>query len=172
MGKIMDLFDALFNRRSIRKYTNKNISESDINKILRAAMYAPSAMNNQAWHFVVIDDKKIIEEIYKIFQQEMLKTANTLILICGDLNLEKNINYIEQNCSAATQNILLAAHGLGIGSCWIGVYPTNESISSMKKLFNLPDYVIPISLVSLGYPAEEPSAEERFKIEKVHFNNW
>jgi nitroreductase len=135
-------------------------------------MYAPSAMNNQAWQFVVIDQREKLDEIFKITPQDLLKSTKAAILICGDTNLEKNIDYIQQNCSAATQNLMLAAHGLGLGSCWIGVYPVKETIEGMKKLFNLPEVIIPISLVSLGYPDENPVAEERFKTEKVHFNKW
>jgi len=168
----MDLFDALLNRRSIRKYLDKEIPKETINKLLKSAMYAPSAMNNQAWQFIVINQREKLDAIFKVIPQEMLKTAKIAILICGDLNLEKNIDYIEQNCSAATQNLMLCAHGLGLGSCWIGVYPVKETISDLQKLFNLPEFVVPISLVSLGYPAEHPVAEERFKTEKVHFNKW
>lgn len=168
----MDVFDALINRRSIRKYTNKEIPAEAINELLKSAMYAPSAMNNQAWQFVVIDQREKLNEIFKIVPQEMLKSTQAAILICGDTNLEKNIDYIQQNCSAATQNLMLAAHGLGLGSCWIGVYPVKETISWLQKIFKLPDFVIPISLVSLGYPAENPVADERYKPEKMHFNKW
>lgn len=168
----MDIFDVLLNRRSIRNYMEKSLPNGVMNKLLKSAMYAPSAMNNQAWQFVVIDQRENLDEIIKIIPQELLKSAQAAILICGDLNLEKNIDYIQQNCSAATQNLMLCAHGLGLGSCWIGVYPVREIISGLRDLFNLPEHVIPISLVSLGYPAERPVAEERFKTEKVHYNKW
>jgi nitroreductase len=168
----MDLFSALLNRRSIRKYSDEEIPNGIVEKLLKAAMYAPSAMNNQAWQFVVINQKEKLEEIFKIIPQEMLKSTKAVILICGDLNLEKNIDYIQQNCSAATQNLMLCAHGVGLGSCWVGVYPVKETILGLQKLFSLPECVVPISLVSLGYPAESPTAEERFKTEKIHFNKW
>jgi len=169
----MDLFSALLKRRSIRKYTDQAIPSGTIDKLLKSAMYAPSAMNNQAWQYIVVNQRKKLDKILKVISHaEMLKSAQAAVLICGDLNLEKNIDYIQQNCSAATQNIMLCAHGLGLGSCWIGVYPVNETISGLQELFKLPEYVIPISLVSLGYPAENPIAEDRFKAEKVHFNKW
>ena len=169
----MDLFSALLKRRSIRKYTDQAIPSGTIDKLLKSAMYAPSAMNNQAWQFIVVNQRKKLDKILKVISHaEMLKSAQAAVLICGDLNLEKNIDYIQQNCSAATQNIMLCAHGLGLGSCWIGVYPVNETISGLQELFKLPEYVIPISLVSLGYPAENPIAEDRYKTEKVHFNHW
>jgi len=169
----MDLFSAILTRRSIRKYLDKEIPNGEINNLLKSAMYAPSAMNSQAWHFVVINQRKKLDEILKVISYaEMLKSAKAAILICGDLNLEKNIDYIQQNCSAATQNLMLCAHGLGLGSCWIGVYPVKDIILGLQDLFKLPEYVVPISLVSLGYPAENPIAEDRFKTEKVHFNQW
>lgn len=168
----MDLFKAILQRRSVRKYSEKEIPRQFLDDLLRAAMYAPSAMNNQAWQFIVIDSREKLDEIFQVIPQEMLKSTKAAILICGDLNFEKNIDYIQQNCSAATQNLMLAAHGLGLGSCWIGVYPVKETISGMQKIFNLPSYVLPISLVSLGYPAESPVAEDRYKNEKVHFNKW
>lgn len=169
----MDLFSALLNRRSIRKYSENKIPDKAVDSILKSAMYAPSAMNNQAWQFVVINQREKLDDIIKVISHaEMLKSAQAAILVCGDLNLEKNVDYIQQNCSAATQNLMLCAHGLGIGSCWIGVYPVKEIISGLQELFKLPEYVIPISLVSLGYPAENPIAEDRFKTEKVHFNKW
>ena len=169
----MDLFSALLKRRSIRKYTDQAIPSGAMDKLLKSAMYAPSAMNNQAWQFIVVNQRKKLDKILKVISHaEMLKSAQAAVLICGDLNLEKNIDYIQQNCSAATQNLMLCAHGLGLGSCWIGVYPVKETISGLQELFKLPEYVIPISLVSLGYPAENPIAEDRFKTEKVHFNKW
>ncbi len=169
----MDIFESLLNRRSVRKYSDKKIPNEKITKLLRSAMYAPSAMNNQAWQYIVIDQRNKLNDILKVISHaEMLKSAQAAILVCGDLNLEKNIDYIQQNCSAATQNLLLGAYGLGLGSCWIGVYPVKEIISGLQKLFDLPEFVIPISLVSLGYPEENPMAEERYKTEKIHFNKW
>ncbi|HAB51058.1 MAG: NADH dehydrogenase [Ignavibacteria bacterium RIFOXYB2_FULL_35_12] len=169
----MDLFTAILNRRSIRKYSDKAMPDGALDKLLKSAMYAPSAMNNQAWQFVVINQRKKLDEILKVISHaEMLKSAQAAVLICGDLDLEKNIDYVQQNCSAATQNLMLCAHGLGLGSCWIGVYPVKEIISGLQDLFKLPEHIVPISLVSLGYPAENPIAEDRFKTEKVHFNQW
>jgi nitroreductase len=169
----MEIQKALLNRRSIRKYKSQPISEENIDKILKAAMYAPSAMNTQAWQFVVIDDKKILMDILKIIPHaEMLKQTVKAILVCGDASVEKNETWILENCSAVTQNILLSSFGLGIGSCWISVYGAEDTVKKIKSLFNLPDTIIPFSLVSLGYPDEEVKTEDRFKKEKIHYNNW
>jgi nitroreductase len=168
----MDIYKAILTRKSIREYTSQEIADDLIINLLKSAMYAPSAMNSQAWQFVVINQREKLDELFKVIPQGMLKSALTAILVCGDLNLEKNMDYIQQNCSAATQNLMLCAHGLGIGSCWIGVYPVKEIVSGLQNLFKLPEHVVPISLVSLGFPAENPIAEDRFKTEKVHFNKW
>lgn len=169
----MDLFEAILNRRSIRKYTNHEIPEEIIEKLLRSAMYAPSAMNYQPWHFVILNKKESLVKAFKaIPHAEMLQQARAGIIVCGDNIAEKNVDYIVQNCSAATQNILLAAHGLGLGGVWIGIYPVEETIKSIKEFFSLPKHIVPVALVSLGFPAENIQSEERYSIEKIHHNKW
>jgi len=169
----MEVQEALLNRRSIRKYKDKKISKKDIDEILKAAMYAPSAMNLQAWHFVVIDDRDVlIETIKSIPYAEMLKQSAAAILVCGDSLIEKNESWLLQNCSASIQNILLCAHGLGIGSCWIAIHGMDDIYKNVKAHFKLPENIVPVALISLGYPDEEVNAEERFKEEKIHYNNW
>lgn len=167
----MEIFEALFNRRSIRKYKPQKISKEDINLILKAGMYAPSAYNYQPWQFWVIDDQEMLSRIQKetIAHAEMLNEAAAVIVVCGDKKLDNSIEYLVQNCSAATQNIMLASHALGIGSCWIGCYPAQETMEGLKKILSLPETIIPFSLISLGYPAEEVVKEERFKPEKIHW---
>lgn len=169
----MDIQETLLNRRSIRKYTDQKISSQDINTMLKAAMYAPSAMNTQAWHFIVIEDKNILlNTLQSIPYAEMLKQSTAAILVCGDSSIEKNESWLLQNCSAVTQNILLSAFGLGIGSCWIGIQGMDEIVRNIKHQFKLPENIVPVSLISLGYPDEVVKAEERFKEEKIHYNNW
>jgi nitroreductase len=169
----MDLQDALLNRRSIRKYKDQKISKDDLNSILKAAMYAPTAMNLQAWQFILIDDKNIlIETIKSIPYAEMLKQSAAAILVCGDSAVEKNESWLIQNCSAAIQNILLSAHGLGIGSCWIAIHGMDDVYKNIKDQFGLPENIVPVSLISLGYPDETVITEERFNEEKIHYNKW
>ena len=169
----MDIQEAILNRRSIRKYKDQKISSQDINTMLKAAMYAPSAMNTQAWHFIVIVDKSVLlNTLESIPYAEMLKQSTAAILVCGDSSIEKNESWLLQNCSAVTQNILLSAFGLGIGSCWIGIQGMDEIVRNIKHQFKLPEKIVPVSLISLGYPDEVVKAEERFKEEKIHYNNW
>jgi len=169
----MEIHDALLTRRSIRKYKDQKISKEDIDKILKAAMFAPSAMNLQAWQFIVINEKEVlIETIKSIPYAELLSQSAAAIIVCGDSLIEKNESWLLQNCSASTQNILLAAHGIGIGSCWIAIHGMDDVYKNIKTQFKLPENIVPVSLISLGYPDEEVKAEERFKQNKIHFNKW
>jgi nitroreductase len=169
----MELMNAILERRSIRRFSNKKIENEKRDLLLKAAMYAPSAMNYQPWEFIVIEEKDLLLETNKIITHaEMLKECTLAILVCGDLQKEKYIEYNVQNCSAATQNILLTAYDSGLGSVWIAVYPNNDVISGIKELFNLPDNIIPVSLVALGYPEETKTAEDRFTRSKIHLNKW
>lgn len=169
----MDLLEAIKTRRSIRSYTDKDISYIDIKTILDAAMMAPSAGNQRPWHFVVIRDKNILMKIKNINPYaKMADNAKAAIAVCGDLSLEKFEGFWVQDCSAATQNILLAAHSLGIGSLWTGVYPIQERVEGVKALLNLPENVIPLSLCLLGYPKKTPESLSRFEKEKIHYEKW
>ena len=152
----MDAIEAILTRRSIRRYTSQGVPESAVRQVLEAAMSAPSAGNEQPWHFVVISDRRILDEIPGFHPYaEMLKEASVAILVCGDLRLEKYRDHWVQDCSAATQNILLAAHAMGLGAVWVGLYPSEDRVARIRKLVNLPSHVVPLCLVPIGYPAEQ-----------------
>lgn len=169
----MNFTEIILTRRSIRKYKDIPIEEEKIKEILRAAQYAPSAVNKQPWHFILIDDRSIFEKIMEIHpNSKMLSTAKNAILICGDENLQHGEGYWIADCGAATQNILLSAHSLGLGSCWIGIYPREHRMKAITELFNLPSHVKPFAIVSLGYPDEEKSLPERYDRNKVFKNKW
>ena len=169
----MDTFEAILNRRSIRKYTGEKIPQEKIEQILKAAMYAPSAMNYQPWHFIVIDKREAIDQIFKINSHaEMVQEAALAIIICGDSKLEINKDYLVQDCSAATQNALLAIHALGLGGVWVSSYPNMETIEGLRKYYEIPENIIPVSIISLGYPAEKVAAEDRFNKSRIHNDKW
>jgi len=169
----METLEAIFNRRSVRKYSNKEISEEFIDKMLKAAMYAPSARNYQPWQFIVVNERNKLDDLSEVHPYgKMLKEATLAILVCGDRQLEPNDAYLSQNCSAATQNILLAAYDLGIGSVWLGVYPREQRMNDISKYFNLPEYILPISLISMGFPGEKKEFPERYNEDCVHYNGW
>jgi nitroreductase len=169
----MDLWEAILTRRSIRKFKSQPISEDLIEKILRAGMQAPSARNKQPWHFVVIRNRELLDKISVVHPYAyMLKEAPLGILICGDSKIEITIEYLIQDCSAATQNMLLAAHNFGLGAVWLGIYPREPRIKALRELLSLPEHIIPISMIAVGYPNEKKSPENRFKPERIHYDKW
>ena len=169
----MDTLEAIFTRRSIRKYEQKAISDEIMETLLRAGFHAPSAGNQQPWHFVILDDRKILNVIPSFHpSSKMLQNADKAILVCGDLFLEKFKGYWMIDCAAATENILLAAHSMGLGACWLGLYPRNGRVTGMRKLLSLPTHIIPFALISLGHPAEVKAKVERFDRSRIHQNRW
>jgi nitroreductase len=169
----MEAIEAILSRRSIRRYTSKEVSRELIQELLEAAMSAPSAGNEQPWHFIVINDRSILDDIPNIHPySQMLKEAPVAIMVCGDLNLEKYKGYWVQDCSAATQNILLAAHSRGLGAVWLGIHPMEERVAGIRQMFSLPEHVIPLGIVALGYPAEKKDRAQRFQENRVHHNSW
>lgn len=169
----MDAYNCIITRRSIRKYKNDKIDNETINLLLKAASHAPTANNYQEWHFLVITENKILIGLSKIHPHGiMLANAQIAILICADNNVQPIEGYQAIDCAAATQNILLASHSLGLGAVWLGIYPREERIKLIKNFFNLPENINPISLISIGYPNEEKRPKERILKEKVHYNKW
>ena len=168
----MDAMEAILTRRSIRKYTGQPVSDEMLKELLEAAMCAPSAGNRRPWCFVVINDRNILDESPRFHPYaQMLKEAPVAILVCCDSNLQMG-DYGVQDCSAATQNILLAAHAKGLGAVWLGVHPTEARVTDIKRLLNLPENIIPISLISVGYPAEQKSPSDHYRADRVHYNHW
>lgn len=169
----MDLFDAIHTRRSIRAYTEEPVSEADLETMLRAAMAAPSAGNAQPWHFVVVTDRAVLNAIPDIHPYAaMCKTAPAAIVVATELALEKYPGNWPLDCSAAVENLMLAARGLGIGSVWCGIYPRPERMEGLAKLLAFPDGVEAHALVVLGHPAQGFKAVDRFKPERIHKNAW
>ena len=165
--------EAIFTRRSIRKYTEEPIPASIIHELIEAAVSAPSAGNEQPWQFILLTKRDILHEIPRFHPHaSFVKDAQQAILICGDLSRETFEGYWMIDCSAATQNLLLAAHAKGLGACWVGIYPRQERIKKLKELLRVPDHIIPFSLVALGFPAEEKQREERYDEERVHVDTW
>ena len=158
--------ELLYQRRSIRKYLNKPVEDEKVKELLKAGMAAPSAMNKQPWHFAVIRNQDILNCITKIHPySSMLVEAPLGIAVCGN----KNERYWVQDCSAAMQNILLAAVGLNLGSVWLGVYPDEERTHQIKKLLNLKDPFLPLGICAVGYPNETKPLKDHFDESKVSY---
>ncbi len=169
----MDFMENMLTRRSVRNYAHQPVEQEKVEQLLRAAMQAPSAGNGQPWHFVVLTDRNLLIEVPKFHPySKMLPSAALAILVCGDEKVEKYAHRWPLDCGAATQNILLAAHGLGLGAVWLGIHPNNDRAQGFRNLLKLPDHIHPFSLVSIGYPAERPPAEDRYKPERIHYNQW
>lgn len=169
----MDVLEAIFSRRSIRKFTGEVISDDDLKTLLKAAFQAPSAHNYQPREYVVIKDEEIIEEITKFHKYaQMLPNAGCGIVVCGDKEKQPERGFLVEDCSASIQNILLAAHGLGLGAVWCGLYSQDKLTSSMSELLKLPEHIIPIGLVVVGEKAEEKRVIDRYDESKVHFDKW
>ena len=169
----MDAMENILTRRSIRKFIKREVQQELINEIIEAAMSAPSAGNEQPWHFLVINDRGVLDEIPKIHPYaNMVKETPVAILVCGDLSLEKYKGFWVQDCSAAIQNLLLAVHAKGLGAVWTGIYPVDDRVQGFRKLFELPEAVIPLALIPIGHPDQKSGRENRYRQERVHLNRW
>jgi len=169
----MDVFDALHTRRSIRKYLQKDIPEDLVQQILAAAMMAPSAGNERPWQFVLVSEKEKKEQIKAAHPYAgMMANAPLGILICGDLTKQKHEGFWVQDCSAAMQNLLLAAHASGLGAVWTGIYPVEDRVKQFCTIFNLPEQIIPFGLAVMGWPDQSSKTPERFDPSRIHRNTW
>ena len=165
----MNVSDAILTRRSIRKFTDEPVTEAQATALLTAAMAAPSAGNQQPWQFVVVRDKAMLEAVARINPYAVMAPKAPLgILVCGDTRAEKYAGYWVIDCAAAVQNLLLAAHGMGLGAVWTGIHPTQDRVEGFAKLFGAPAGVIPHSFIPVGHPAEEKQREDRYRPERVH----
>lgn len=169
----MDTLEAIYTRRSVRNFKEDPVSEEDLHDLLKAGMQAPSAKNEQPWHFVVIDDPEVLHAIPEFHPHaKMLLDAPLAILVCSDRKLETKRASWLQDCSAATENILLAAHAKGLGGVWLGIFPDSDRVFGMQTLLAMPKDVRPVALVAIGHPASQPDPVDRFKQERVHQNRW
>lgn len=166
----------IMTRTSIRAFTDQPVDEATVEKILRAGMSAPTAVNRQPWAFVVVNEREQMERLREVHPYaQMLKTAQFAIVVCGDMERAlpgASQAYWIQDASAATENILLAAHGLGLGAVWCGVYPNPDVLPKVKEVLGLPSSIVPLNIIPIGYPAENPAPKDKWKPENIHYNKW
>jgi nitroreductase len=169
----MDTLTTIFTRRSVRKYSDRPVSDATVKLLLQAAMAAPSAKNAQSWEFIVIRDRKTLEQIpgFHPFSKQ-LPGAQVAIVVCGNTKLEAAKGHWIPDCSNASMNILLAAHSLGLGAVWTTFYPYADRTAGIRKLLNLPDHIMPLNIIPLGYPVEKRMYQDRFNPAKVHYETW
>lgn len=169
------VINNIMTRKSIRQFTSQPIEKETLDLLVKTGMAAPSAMNKQPWEFIVVSDKDVLNSLRENHPYSNLKTATAAIIVCGDLNKTiegEGREYWVQDCSAATENILLAAHGLGLGAVWCGVYPVTERIDAVKSVLGIPDNIVPLNIITLGYPAENPAPKDKWNPEAVHYQKW
>jgi len=170
---MMDTLQTIMTRRSVRHFTSQPVTDAELESLLRAAMQAPSSGNGQPWYFIVLTDHNIMDEVTKFHPTAAaIKEAPLAILICGDETLEGKPGRWMMDCAAASQNMLLAAHGLGLGSVWLGIHPDPARIEGVSKLMGLPPQIHPLSIVAIGRAAATPEPVDRYKPERVKLNHW
>lgn len=174
-GTSNDKLALIFGRRSIRVYTPGEVGDKMVTQLLEAAMAAPSAMTKDPWRFVAVRNPDTRNRLSAALPGgKMLSTAALAIVVCGDMDavFERQLSFLLQDCSACIENLLLAAHGLGLGACWVGVHPSEDAVRSVRELLALPAPIIPIAVISLGLPGEQQEARTRFNQEYVRFEKW
>jgi nitroreductase len=165
------ILEAIFKRRSIRHFTDKDVSKEDLETLLKAAMSAPSAVNSQPWEFYVITEPGMLEKLRSSLPFGRYK-APAAFVVCGHpLNARNPAGHLfwQQDCSAAIENMLIAAVGLGLGTVWIGIHPVTPFVFSVRRILKIPRTIIPMALVYVGHPAEEKPHRTRFDEKKVHW---
>lgn len=169
----MDCVDAIMSRRSIRSYTAEQVTPEQLDTVLRAAMAAPSAGNNQSWRFIVITDAEKRAALSQATPYSgMIARAPLALVVCGDTREEKHPGYWVQDCSAAIENALLAAHAIGLGAVWIGVHPVATSSATVRDICGIPEGIEPMSMIAIGHPETEKPPGERFDPSFVHHGQW
>jgi nitroreductase len=169
----METYEAILTRRSIRAYTDQPVSDELIHKLLVAAMSAPSAGNGQPWQFIVTTERSLFDALADLLPfGKMLKQAPLAITVCGDAKGSTREGYWVQDCSAATENLLLAAHALGLGGVWLGVYPQEDRVAGVRTILRIPERITPLCVLSIGYPLEPGGPVERYRAERVHREKW
>jgi len=174
-AQVNEKLGFIFGRRSIRVYAPGEVTEATVTTLLEAAMAAPSAVARDPWRFVVIRKKETLSAIADALPNgKMLPGASVGIAVCGDLNVahDRQLSYLLQDCSAAIENLLLAAHVAGLGACWLGVHPREDRVKQIREILSLPESVIPVACIAIGYPGEKPEPRTRYNRDYVHSEKW
>ncbi|GHV69537.1 NAD(P)H nitroreductase [Bacteroidia bacterium] len=164
------MIETILNRKSVRKYLDKEIEDEKVQTLLKAGMAAPSGKDIRPWELVVVTERSVLSAMAEgLPYAKMLNEAPLAIVVCGDI--EKS-PYWYLDCSAVTQNILLAAEALGLGAVWTATYPYEERMQVAKEQLALPDKIFSLCVIPIGYPATPYKPREKFDPKKVHYNRW
>lgn len=169
----MDALECIHTRRSVRKFKPGGVTAEQVEELLKAAMTAPSAKNQQPWHFIVVDDREKLDKVPDVHPYaKMALQAPLGVLVCAEPALEKSPGYWQQDCASATLNMLNAARAIGLGACWTGVHPREERVEGFRALFGVPKDVVPFAFIVIGHPAVEQERKDRYNASRVHKNAW
>jgi len=169
----MDALEAMRTRRSIRKFTEEPVPDDVLERLFRAAMAAANSGGQQPWRFIVVDDPKLRDELASLkIERGPYYRSPQLIVVCGDIGSMRWKMHWLADCAAAIQNLLLAAHALGLGAVWQELYPYHERVAKVRGLLGIPDTVYPMAVISIGHPAEKKPPVDRYDPEKVRWNQW
>ncbi len=170
------VLETIANRRSIRRYTGRPVSRQDLETLVRAGMAAPSSRDTRHWYFIVIDDESILNGLVEgLPYAKMILTAKHAIVVASDMDQAHggtDVDYWVQDCSAAVQNILLAAQSLGLGACWTAAHPRPERVAFVKQALGMPDKVIPLAVIAVGCPTGEDKPRDKFDPARLFWNKW
>ncbi|MDE6682883.1 MAG: nitroreductase family protein, partial [Muribaculaceae bacterium] len=168
--------EDIMTRTSVRSYSDKKVAKETVDTLLRAAMAAPTAMNKQPWRFVVIEKRELLDSIAAKFKSmTMAAKAPLAVVMCGDMTAAiegEGREYWVQDVSAASENLLLAAHAVGLGAVWCGIYPIAERVNDFSKMLELPENIVPMACICIGYPEGINQPKDKWKPEYVHYNSW
>jgi nitroreductase len=167
---------TIFNRKSVRSYEDVAISMEQLTLLAKAGMAAPTACGKMPWDFIVITDKACLNKLSEALPYaKMAKNAGAAIVVTGDLNRQcngKDASYWMLDCSAASQNVLLAAESIGLGAVWTSVFPEEDRIFSVRAILGIPEDVVPLNLICIGAPKGDHTPKDKFDAELIHINKW
>ncbi len=170
---VPDALTVIHNRKSVRKYLDKPVSRDQLETLLRAGMAAPTAADKRPWAFVAVTDRAVLDTLYHASPwSKMLRQAQAAIVVCGDKRKGLPSDVWVQDCSAASENILLAAEAIGLGAVWCGIYLNPEPTAYVQKVLGLPEEVIPLNIISIGYPTGEEPPKDKWDPNNIHWNRW
>ena len=172
----------ILTRVTVRKFLDKAVSDEDLQVLLQAAMSAPSSMNLQPWHFIVVRDEALKQQMKEhLPYAKMINNGCIGVVVCGDVSLYEHINKVDkedntlywvQDCSAASENLLLAAHAMGLGAVWTGIYPLESRVNKLRNLLSIPSDIIPLNLILVGHPAALPLPKDKWNERKIHYDKF
>ncbi|MCB4790823.1 MAG: nitroreductase family protein [Elusimicrobia bacterium] len=170
-----DTLTFIHKRKSVRNFTGVPAAKADLEKIVKAGMAAPTAVNKQPWSFVIVTDKNAIDSLTKALPYvKMLPRAGSAIIVCAvpEKAYDKSMDFAIVDCSCASENILLAAEALGLGAVWTAAYPYKERMDAVRKTLNIPENIIPLNVIPVGHPTGEDKPKDKFKAENIHWEKW